>query len=211
MDDALQQYKAFVDALTPLMEHYFRLEDLPGLGGPEGVAGELLLARLNEEEREKVNVLFRHITSTGVYQTLEYLDQFMEAGKLKLSWQGVELPLERYGEDLATDWLNRCEGKAWPDESTCPVHQELLEVEPVPIVYGLMRHPLEYYQAAKELFPLANAIIEGGCIVGSQKMQPRPYCPGCRRALAKWARETGLRAGLPRECESFFVRYQTSG
>lgn len=207
MDDALRQYKSFVDSLTPLMEHYFRVENLPALDGPEGEAAKLLLAKLNDDERELVNRLFRHITSTGVYQTLEYLDQFMEAGKLRLSWCDQELPLERYGEDLASDWLTRCEGEAWPDESTCPVHHELLQVESVPIVYGLIRHPLEYYRAYKESFPLANAVIEGGCIVGSDKFQARPYCEGCRKALARWARGTGLRAGLPRESESFFKRY----
>jgi hypothetical protein len=207
MHDDLRHYKAFVDSLTPLVESYFKVEDLPGLEDSEGEAAKILLAKLNEEEREKVNRLLRHITDTGVYQTLEHLDRFMEARKLKLTWLGQELPLERYGEDMATDWWNRCEGKAWPDESACPVHQQLLQVELVPIVYGLIRHPLEYYRACKELFPLANAVIEGGCIVGSDKFQARPYCEGCRKALARWARETGLRAGLPRDEDSFFKWY----
>lgn len=207
MDDALRQYKAFVDNLTPLGESYFKVEDLPGLEGSEGEAAKILLAKLNEEEQEKVNRLFRHITGTGVYQTLELLDRYMEAGKLKLVWLGQELPLERYGEDLATDWSNRCEGEAWPDESVCPVHRQLLQVEPVPIVYGLIRHPLEYYRTCKELFPLANAVIEGGCFVGTDKFQARPYCEECRRALARWARQTGLGAGLPREQDSYFARY----
>src|SRR5262249_22501865 len=75
VDKALRQYKSFVDSLTPLMESYFKVEDLPDLEGPEGEAAKLLLAKLNEDEREKVNRLFRHLTSTGGYQTLEYLDQ----------------------------------------------------------------------------------------------------------------------------------------
>jgi hypothetical protein len=207
MDDALQRYKAFIDSLRPLMERYFKVEDLPVLEGPEGEAAKLLFAKLNPEERALVNLLFRHITSTGVGQTLEYLDQFVDTGQLKLVWQGHELPSEPFGDDLATDWWNRCEGAAWPDESLCPVHKERLQVEPVPIAYGLIRHPLEYYQARKELFPLANAVIEGGCIVGSAKVQSSPYCEGCRKALANWARETGLQAGLPRDCISFFKRY----
>jgi hypothetical protein len=208
MEDSLRQYKAFVDSLTPLAESYFKVEDLLGLDGPEGEAAKILIAKLNEEERRVVNRLFRHITGTGVYQTLEYLDQFMGAGKLKLAWLGQELPLGPYGEDMATDWLNRCAGEPWPDESTCPVHRQMLQVEPVPIVYGLIRHPLEYYRACKESFPLANAVIEGGCIVGSDKFQARPYCEGCRKALARWAKETGLHAGLPRDGDTFFKRYE---
>ena len=207
MDDALPQYKAFIDSLKPLMEHYFKVEDLPALDGPEGEAGKLLLAKLNPEERTLVNRLFRHLTSTGVGQTLEYLEQFIDAGKLKLVWQGHELPLEPYGDDLATHWWNRCEGAPWPDESLCAVHKERLQVEPVPLVYGLLRHPLEYYRAKEELFPLANAVIEGGCIVGSQNVQSSPYCEGCRKSLANWARETGLLAGLPRDRDWFFKRY----
>jgi hypothetical protein len=89
----------------------------------------------------------------------------------------------------------------------CPVHGELLRTEQVPILYGLYRHPSDYHQARKELFPRANAVAYGGCLVGPRKLQAIRYCEACRIAMASWASETGLRSGLPPDSRPFFARH----
>lgn len=209
MSDDLDSYKAFVDKLTPFIEECFKVGDLRGLEGPESDADSILFSKLNADDHEKINRLFRHAESRGAFRLLERLEELVTSGELKLFWQGRELPSEAYGYDLASDWINRCEGDPWPDERRCHVHEERLQVELVPIVYGLIRHSMDYSRDCKALFPFANAVVEGGCFAGAQRFRRQVYCAGCRRALARWAAETGIKAGLPNDVDAFLERYKS--
>jgi hypothetical protein len=201
-------YKEFISQFVELCNSHFDLQRLSKLGDSEGEAAESLTAKLENSDIEKINQLFKHVTIGGVYQTLELLEELIEDGDLKLLWKGTELPNMPYGEELCSDWLSQCVGERWPDESTCPIHKDqTLIVEAVPIVYGLIRHSSDYYDAEKANFPLANAVVEGGCLVGQAKYENRPYCESCRRELAKWLMDNDLTVGIPKDTDSFFKRY----
>ena len=126
-----------------------------------------------------------------------------------MHFDDVALPSEPLTNSLANDWIIFCEDGSWRGLAECPVHDEPLLIEEVPIRSGLLRFPLEYYAARRELFPFANAYVEGGCLVGPDKVAKSPYCVACRRALASWSVETGNTTGLPNDDEDFRDRYLT--
>lgn len=85
--------------------------------------------------------------------------------------------------------------------TACPVHHQLLQRDRVPIEYGLAGFKPGYPEAEKNLFPNANTISFGGCVIetvldscSGKEIQISPkyadvlYCPACRRAAKNWSK-----------------------
>ena len=86
-------------------------------------------------------------------------------------------------------------------EHQCKVHHAAMDIEVVPIRYGLVRMYLgggslrrrwefrratKYWNAHDALFPNANLWLRGGCIVGSEESAQTHYCASCREARRTW-------------------------
>ena len=82
----------------------------------------------------------------------------------------------------------------------CKVHGTRLLRDKVEIRYGLIGFQEGYLRAEKKLFPEANSVTYGGCVIegmtcDSKQVQLSPrfaevlFCPVCRRAQAKWTRQ----------------------
>jgi TonB family protein len=86
------------------------------------------------------------------------------------------------------------------EEMHCKLHGTRLLRDKVEIRYGLIGFQEGYLRAEKKLFPEANSVTFGGCVIeavtcDSKEIQLSPrfaevlYCPVCRRAQAKWTRQ----------------------
>lgn len=76
-------------------------------------------------------------------------------------------------------------------EKMCPVHQVPLKKEKLKIAYGLIPDEpcnVDRRKAAKQYFPLANSVVEGGCVIlpNSPKYEEVLYCPKCREVEKTW-------------------------
>ena len=85
--------------------------------------------------------------------------------------------------------------------SACPIHHQLLRRDRVPIEYGLLDIKPGYFEAEQKLFPNANTVSFGGCVIESvldacsgKEIETSPkyadvlYCPACRRAEKSWSK-----------------------
>jgi hypothetical protein len=70
------------------------------------------------------------------------------------------------------------------EQTHCHVHGTELQLDLVPIVYGLPALGEEM----QERFPHARTHVLGGCIVQLEKLALVRYCPLCRAALRDWGR-----------------------
>lgn len=86
-------------------------------------------------------------------------------------------------------------------DTACPIHHQLLRRDRVPIEYGLVGFQPGYFEAEKSLFPNANTVSLGGCVIettldacSGREIQLSPeyadvlYCPACRRAAERWSK-----------------------
>lgn len=72
-------------------------------------------------------------------------------------------------------------------QNRCPVHGCFLQLDTVPVRYGLVRLSERYRAARFDLFPVAKSEVLGGCVVGSQKTALVRFCQSCRDAEQAWA------------------------
>ena len=77
------------------------------------------------------------------------------------------------------------------EEKMCPVHHVPLKKEKLKIAYGLIPDEpcnADRRKAAKQHFPLANSVVEGGCVIlpDSPKYEEVLYCPKCREVEKTW-------------------------
>jgi hypothetical protein len=81
-----------------------------------------------------------------------------------------------------------------PGKDRCNVHGEVLKMDRVEIVYGLIGFREGYLEAQKKLFPNAETATYGGCVivtdVVSGEVSPKYaevlYCRRCRIAERRW-------------------------
>jgi len=88
-------------------------------------------------------------------------------------------------------------------EKRCPVHQEVMKVDLVPIHYGYpgiyvgdessresrrLSEREAFWEAQQKLFPESNWSVGGGCVVHSEKKTEVYYCRACREAELAWLR-----------------------
>ena len=87
---------------------------------------------------------------------------------------------------------------------SCPVHDELMHVEILPIRYGLSvvisyidpdeqvkweRLQEAFARAQEKTFPEANRSVLGGCLIQVEKRSEVYYCETCRANEARWFEE----------------------
>ena len=78
--------------------------------------------------------------------------------------------------------------------SVCERHNVEMEKKKVPIVYGMLgrsSYTRSFYNASTNLFPHAQDLVEGGCMVGKARWAFVYSCPSCEKALLKWQAEIG--------------------
>jgi TonB family protein len=102
--------------------------------------------------------------------------------------------------------LARLDGRI--PEERCPLHDEAMQLDTVPIIYGLppatskyakvdvisffrgvwdgLTHRETYEEASLKKFPNSNMTIGGGCIVGDERKAEVLYCPKCRAVEMNW-------------------------
>jgi hypothetical protein len=73
----------------------------------------------------------------------------------------------------------------------CPVHDQPLRSEDVPIVYGLIHFTQGHVQAREMWFPFANEVAYDGCCVGPQQRATVLFCDACRQESLVWHGRTG--------------------
>jgi TonB family protein len=102
--------------------------------------------------------------------------------------------------------LPRLDGRI--PEQKCLLHNEVMQLDIVPIEYGLpparieyakvdvisffrgtwddLTHRESYREASFKKFPNSNMTAGGGCIVGEEQKAEVLYCPKCRAVEMKW-------------------------
>ena len=75
--------------------------------------------------------------------------------------------------------------------NNCPLHNEILVPEDVPVDYGLAIPDPEYAAAHKKLFPHAAIGPLGGCNIDedSPRTSTVMVCPQCEDARRLWAKQ----------------------
>jgi hypothetical protein len=83
---------------------------------------------------------------------------------------GMTLPFSSLVKDSRTE------------QTVCHLHGKELQLDLVPIVYGLPAFGQDYWEM-QERFPNAHTHVLGGCIVQLEKLALVRYFPMCRAAL----------------------------
>lgn len=111
---------------------------------------------------------------------------FVSPYRMELTYRHVKAP--------EITLLPRENGKIKVEE--CQLHHEIMEVDIVPISYGLPDFDSEdykdYEKAEKILFPNANFTSFGGCADYGSKKGEVLYCRKCRAAELKWRKKRNL-------------------
>jgi hypothetical protein len=82
------------------------------------------------------------------------------------------------------------------EQTHCHVHGTELQLDLVPIVYGLPAFGEEYWEMQERL-PSAQAHVLGGCTVQLEKLALVRYCPVCRVGLRAWEAGQARAAATP--------------
>jgi hypothetical protein len=75
----------------------------------------------------------------------------------------------------------------------CKVHGEELQLDVVPIRWGLIRFDEAYYKVWETEFPHSNRSYLGGCVVEEVTKAEVLYCSKCRKAESLWQKEHGMK------------------
>ena len=79
--------------------------------------------------------------------------------------------------------------------SVCERHNVEMEKKKVPMVYGFMgstSYSRLFFNASTNLFPNAQELVVGGCMVDNKAKFAFIYsCPACEKARLKWQAEIG--------------------
>jgi hypothetical protein len=132
MADPVDLYKSFVDGLTGV--HAQSVEaararrgvwnpNKPAPGDSEVLRESLiqqqkynkLLKALSPEQRELLAQMLQETHDGGMHSVLVYLNEQMSLAGLRLSYNGVELPVEPFGTELFFDWCARRDRADWPE------------------------------------------------------------------------------------------------
>jgi hypothetical protein len=122
--EAIQFYKKFIDDfVNPIVTTsvYARRvrewEKFCSVGNVEREQFNQIVQQLSPEQRNVVADMLQDAHESGIFHALRYLSDEIYFGKLRISVEGVELPVEPFGMTLYEDWVGRMSGEyAWPDE-----------------------------------------------------------------------------------------------
>lgn len=117
----------------------------------------------------------------------DYVDSvFVPPYRMELTYRQAKVP--------EVILLPREDGKIKVEE--CQLHHQMMEVDIVPIAYGLPNFDSEdykeYEKAEEELFPNSNFTSFGGCVDYGTKKEEVLYCLKCREAESKWRKKHHL-------------------
>jgi hypothetical protein len=74
-------------------------------------------------------------------------------------------------------------------EKICQVHNQKMDVELIPILWGLIEptdDAMTYYKAWEKKFPNVREVWFGGCMEGTEQQAEMYICAKCRQARAAW-------------------------
>ena len=111
-------YKKFIDDLVriiPSVNARWVREHRDWPKTPKNERINAALSDLTEEQREVLAELLQHARNGGIHDTLAYLDGQTNLENLRMSWAGVELPVEPLALELHEMWVARRGGSPWPD------------------------------------------------------------------------------------------------
>ena len=122
MESALKLYKKFIDDLVELQQqgdvtaNRVRAKNLwPTSAASELVKQNKIIKSLNGENGEIVAEMLQYARDGGIHDVLAYLQEEMDLNDLRITINGVELPVGHFW-DLFHDWQYRRNGESWPDE-----------------------------------------------------------------------------------------------
>lgn len=81
----------------------------------------------------------------------------------------------------------------------CAVHKVDLKPGEARILYGLVRMTRDQQEARTRLFPNAQTVALGGCVItkDSPKVRSVMFCPRCRNAEREWKRRQEQKPNEP--------------
>jgi len=160
----------------------------------ETAAEKWLFAPSDRAETREAHLSFIFTGETkGTDEASQALSTFDDPWTLRIAYRELEILQPRQLRQLPRE-----NGEI--PEKRCPVHDEVMAVEVVPVRYGLPMlyseddSPEEkrlqaawdaYWKAHETLFPEVNRFIGGGCIVQEPKAEVY-YCQSCREAERAW-------------------------
>jgi hypothetical protein len=123
MDCALKLYKKLIDDLANqemlnsvtakrVREKWLWLET----AADELTRQNKIIESLSDEDREIVSDMLESERAGGIHDVLVYLEDQMCLGGLRISIDGIELPLNPFWS-MYHDWQYRRTGEKWPDEN----------------------------------------------------------------------------------------------
>jgi Family of unknown function (DUF6547) len=119
MSAPLGEYHAFIDGLVRKRNGYLadavREERFWHCWGAKSPAFVRLLSELTPQQRELLAQMVQHARDVAISDSLAYLREQMAEHGLRLSRNGLALPVEPH-HTINSDWWCRCRGEAWPEE-----------------------------------------------------------------------------------------------
>jgi hypothetical protein len=192
MDNLIANYKKFINDFVEIGKSI----NIPDFLSNRSATASEFRKSLSEEDLQFFEKLVNESFILGIYSTLEKLNEKISEQTIKLYLSDEELPDEFLGNEIETDFMNLFEGGKMIDEQICRLHNQKLRVGKAEIIYGLVRNQ-EYFETQEEIFPFANTVILGGCMITNKKFKNVGYCEKCREALFEWSKQSGNTFGLP--------------
>ena len=119
MSAPLDEYHAFIDGLVQKRGGYLadavRQERFWHCWNTKSQGFVRLLSELTVQQREVLAQMVQHARDVAISDTLAYLREQMAEQGLRLTRNGLALPVEPH-HTINSDWWCRCQGEAWPEQ-----------------------------------------------------------------------------------------------
>lgn len=116
MENGLELYKAFIDGLAKKKDGVYK-KWITEKGYPQTEDNKEINDLLNNLSKEQRNILSKMICdarSSGIHDTLAYMNEMMDCDGLELIQNGFAYPHDEF-DSMNYDYICRCNGDEWPD------------------------------------------------------------------------------------------------
>lgn len=119
MGEALENYKAFIDALVE-RKSTVKAKWITGNGYPKTKENEEInefLSALSPSQKEILAKMVNSAHEAGIFTALSTMNELFETEGYALTKDGEELPYDTF-DSMHYDFVCRSEGDDWPKEET---------------------------------------------------------------------------------------------